>query len=203
MDQPQKQPNLVLASTSPYRGELLRRLEVPFDVAPPEFDERTMDHKLGEFGVREFACMLANAKARSLAARYPGRWILGADQLAVVSEDPPQVLHKPGTEERALETLMRLRGRTHLLVTGVVLIEADTDRAFEALDVHHLTMRSFSREEASAYVRNYKPLNCAGSYRIEDAGIKLFESVQGEDFTGIIGLPLLATARLLRQAGLM
>jgi len=196
-------PKLVLASTSPYRGELLRRLEVSFDAAPPAFDERTMDSRLAQLGVRKFACLLAGEKARSLAARYPGRWILGADQLAVVSEDPPEVLHKPGTEERALETLMRLRGRSHLLVTGVVLIDADSDRRFEALDVHRLTMRSFSREEASEYIRRYQPLNCAGSYRIEDAGIKLFESVQGDDFTGIIGLPLLATARLLRQAGLL
>ena len=199
----QRPPTLVLASTSPYRGELLRRLEVPFEAAPPDFDERTMDTKLAALGVRKFACLLAAHKARSLAAQYPGRWILGADQLAVVSEDPPEVLHKPGTEERAMETLMRLCGRTHLLVTGVVLIEADSDRAYEAVDVHRLTMRSFSRDEAAAYVRHYQPLNCAGSYRIEDAGIKLFESIEGDDFTGIIGLPLLATAGLLRRAELL
>ena len=203
MNHPKRPPQLILASTSPYRAELLRRLEVPFDAAPPDFDERALDDQLEALGIREFACTLARGKARSLAAQHPGKWILGADQLAVVSEDPPEVLHKPGNEARALETLMRLRGRSHLLVTAVVLVHADSDRCLEAIDVHTLTMRAFSREEAAAYICAYKPLNCAGSYRIEDAGIKLFESVSGEDFTGIIGLPLLATARLLRGAGLL
>lgn len=194
---------LILASTSRYRAELLSRLEVPFEQAAPTFDERTLDHELPRLGVRKFAVRLAEMKARSLATAHPGRWILAADQLAVVSEDPPEVLHKPGTPARAVETLMRLRGRTHQLVTGVILLRAGDDHYLEELDVHRLTMRDFSEQEARAYVASHAPVDCAGSYRIEDAGIKLFASIEGQDFTGIIGLPLLATARLLRRAELL
>ena len=194
---------LILASTSRYRAELLSRLEIPFEQAAPSFDERTLDHELESLGVRRFAIRLAEMKARSLADQYPDRWILAADQLAVVSEDPPEVLHKPGTPERALATLMRLSGRSHQLVTGVVLLRAGEQHFLEEVDVHRLTMRRFSEDEAADYVASHRPVDCAGSYRIEDAGIKLFESIEGQDFTGIIGLPLLATARLLRAARLL
>lgn len=197
------EPSLVLASTSPYRASLLERLEVPFVTAAPTVDERSFDALLPTLGTRGYALKLAAEKASSLAESRPGMWILGADQLAVVSEDPPEVLHKPGTAARAVETLMRLRGRTHSLVTGVVLANADRNIRYEAVDVHHLTMRAFSRAEATHYVDTHAPLNCAGSYRIEDAGIKLFERIEGSDFTGIIGLPLLATASLLRRAELL
>ena len=98
---------------------------------------------------------------------------------------------------------MRLSGRTHQLITGVCLLEAGTGRSLEALDHQELTMRQFERDEAQAYVTRHSPLDCAGSYRIEDAGIKLFERIVGGDYTGIIGLPLLAVAALLRRAQLL
>ena len=109
----------------------------------------------------------------------------------------------PGREEVAIEHLMALSGRTHHLTTGVVLLPPGGGEPLEAVDEQRLTLRAFDRAEAEAYVRRHRPLECAGSYRIEDAGIKLFERIEGTDTTGIIGLPLLAVSRLLRAAGLL
>jgi septum formation protein len=98
---------------------------------------------------------------------------------------------------------MRLSGATFRLVTGVVLLDAATGEAATAVDIQTLTMRAYGEREAADYVRRYQPLDCAGSFRIEDAGIKLFTRIDGADYTGIIGLPLLAVARLLRGVGLL
>ncbi|WAS93325.1 Maf family protein [Nannocystis punicea] len=193
--------DLVLASTSRYRRELLTRLEVPFLAAAPAFDERAEDARFGELGAQEFALRLALGKAESLRAAHPGTWILGADQVAV--GPGPDLLHKPGTEDQALAQLMRLSGATFQLVTGVVLLDTVGGDTGTAVDVQTLTMRAYGEDEAAAYVRRHQPLDCAGSFRIEDAGIKLFERIDGADFTGIIGLPLIAVARLLRGAGLL
>jgi len=196
---------LVLASTSKYRGELLGRLGVPFEQAKPDFDERAHDERWGSMPAADFALALAEGKARSLAAAHPGSLILAADQIAVLPDEGRVgvMLTKPGTQARAVEHLMRLAGRTHLLITGVVLYDAGRDEQSAVVDEQRMTMRAFGREEAEAYVREYKPVDCAGSYRIEDAGIALFERVEGLDYTGIIGLPLMATGRLLRAEGLL
>lgn len=98
---------------------------------------------------------------------------------------------------------MRLRGRTHALITGVALLNAATGEIDERVDHQRLTMRRYSEAEAAAYIRAHRPLDCVGSYRIEDAGIRLFAAIEGQDFTGIIGLPLLAVGGLLRTRGLM
>ncbi|MBZ5709799.1 Maf family protein [Nannocystis pusilla] len=193
--------NLVLASTSRYRRDLLARLEVPFISAAPAFDERAEDARFGELGAEAFALRLAMGKARSLRDEHPDAWILGADQVAVGPGG--ELLHKPGSEERAIAQLMRLSGAVFRLVTGVVLLDASGGDARTAVDVQTLTMRSYGEEEAATYVRRHRPLDCAGSFRIEDAGIKLFTRIDGADFTGIIGLPLIAVAGLLRDVGLL
>lgn len=192
---------LVLASGSRWRAELLARLELPFDCEVSKFDERAHDHRFAELGPREFALLLARGKAEAVARKRPGDWVLGADQLAILDEpEGPTLLHKPGTEDRAVAQLMRLRGRTHTLLTAVVLVGPQ----FEAheFDEQHLTMREFDEAEARAYVQRHRPLASVGSYHIEDAGIRLFERIDG-DYTGIMGLPLLAVCRLLRRAKLM
>ena len=197
-------PGLVLASTSRWRAELLARLELPFTSAAPRLDERGEDHLFATLGPREFALHLARAKARSLSTvgEDGGAWILAADQLAVLDEaQGPVLLHKPETEARAVEQLMRLRGRTHRLITAVVLTRAGSEH--HEIDEQRMTMRAFPRAEAEAYVARHQPLDSVGAYHIEDAGIRLFERVEGEDYTGIIGLPLLAVCRLLRAAGLL
>lgn len=195
---------LVLASTSPYRAELLARLELPFDTASPDFDERAEDGRFDELGAAAFALHLARGKARSVAAERPDAWVLAADQTAVLhAEDGPRVLHKPGSPERAVDQLLAMAGRTHELVNGVVLLDAATGGAHELVDRQRLTMRAFERAEAQAYVERHAPTDCVGSYRIEGPGIALFERIESDDFTGIVGLPLLAVARLLREVGLL
>lgn len=188
----------MLASGSRSRAELLARLELPFSCERPEFDERAHDHRFAELGPHDFALLLARGKARAVAERRPGDWILAADQLAVLDEpDGPSLLHKPGTEARAVAQLMRLRGRSHRLINAIVLVGP----GFEAheLDEARLTMREFDEAEARAYVERHRPIDSVGAYHIEDVGIRLFERIEG-DYTGIIGLPLLAVCRLLRAA---
>lgn len=196
-------PPLVLASTSAARRQLLGRLEIAFDVAAPDFDEGAHRSAFEQMGDAEFALMLARGKAQSLVARYPHRWILAADQVAVLPGPSRRLLEKPGRPEVAVEHLMALSGQTHHLTTGVVLLHADSGEAHTTVDAQHLTLRPFERSEAEDYVARYAPLECAGSYRIEDAGIKLFEKIEGSDYTGIMGLPLLAVGRLLREVGLL
>jgi len=194
---------LLLASTSRYRKALLERLDVPFESAAPEFDERSLDGEFGRMSHDAFATALALGKAKSLRPHWPDHFILAADQIAVLPGDPPQLLHKAGTQARAVAQLMEMGGRTHMLVTAVVLMRPGDDAVTSTVDHQRMVMRAFAQEEAERYVRHYQPLDCAGAYRIEDAGIRLFERIDGHDYTGIIGLPLLAVCRLLRGVGLL
>ena len=195
-------PALVLASGSRWRAELLARLDLEFDCQPADFDERAHDHRFAELGPEGLALLLAEGKAEAVAHVRPGDWILAADQIAVLDEPSgPVLLHKPGTEARAIAQLQRLRGRGHRLLTAVVLRGPGGFMAHD-FDTQALTMREFSDAEAEAYVRRYRPVDSVGSYHVEDAGIKLFERIDG-DHTGIMGLPLLAVCRLLRRAGLL
>lgn len=197
--------SLVLASTSSYRARLLERLDIPFTAVAPEFDERAYDDAFATTSDDAFATMLARGKAESLRATHPTAAILAADQLAVLPAQPGvasrTLLHKPGDRDRAVQQLVQLAGKTHRLVTAVVLLDAATGRTWQDVDTVELTMRAFDRAEAAAYVDAHAPLDCVGSYRIEDAGIWLFESVRGADPTSIMGLPLLKVCTLLRAAG--
>ncbi len=194
---------LVLASTSAARRALLERLEVPYVAEAPAFDEAAHAHRFEGMTDAEFALMLAWGKAESLAVRHPERFILAADQVAVLPGPPRRRLDKPGRAEVAVEHLVALSGRTHHLTTGVVLLHEARGIRHEAVDEQRLTLRAYDRAEAEAYVRRHQPLECAGSYRIEDAGIKLFERIEGHDYTGIMGLPLIAVAGLLRAVGVL
>lgn len=200
---------LVLASGSRYRAELLSRIDVEFDAIAPEIDERSFDDTFAGGTDEAYALTLARAKAQWVTdelvrrGEQLGAWVLAADQIAVVDAPQRRLLHKPGNTARAVEQLLELAGRTHVLTTGIVLHEAATGRVLVASDRVELTMRRFDRVEASAYVERHAPLDCVGSYRVEDAGIRLMASIAGADPTAIIGLPLLSTCRLLREAGLL
>ena len=194
---------LLLASTSRYRRDLLERLGVPFEVAAPDFDEAAHDHAFASSTDEAFALRLAEGKARSLATAYPQLAILAADQIATLAAPTRTLLHKPGTTERAVAQLMTLAGRTHTLTTAVVLFHPASSRLVPAVDRQRLTMRAYGEDEARAYVAAAKPLDCVGAYRVEDAGVTLFERIDADDVTGIIGLPLLHVCRLLRQFALL
>ncbi len=188
-------PRLVLASTSPYRRELLARLGVAFEVQPPRCDEEAL--KLAGEEPAQQALRLAHAKALSVAAVEPDAFVIGSDQLVDLDG---KALGKPGSQERAVAQLLALSGRTHRLLTALVLACPD-GQLLSHLDVHLLTMHAFDQAAAQRYVQADDPRDCAGSYKIEARGIRLFARVQGEDFTAITGLPLLALAHLLRTRG--
>ena len=189
---------LVLASTSPWRRELLERLGLPFDAVDPELDE-TPWHERGlppEMLVLE----LAAAKARAVASTVsPDSVILAADQVACVDGT---ILLKPGTRGRAIEQLGLLQGRSHRLVTGVVLLDRRDGSCHSSLDIQTLTMRPLSLQQRSNYVDREEVLGCAGSYKIEGLGICLFESLDGKDWTAVIGLPLIRVVDLLERSGI-
>jgi septum formation protein len=189
-------PRLVLASTSRYRRGLLERLGLPFEISRPPYEEQ---HDL-PLPPEELVLHLAREKARSLAPQFPDALLLAADQVA---ELDGRVLTKPGDAARAVEQLGLLAGRTHRLLTGVCVLEARSGRLEEALDVQRMCMRPLSEERLRAYVDLDRPFDCAGSYRVEGPGIALFERMQGDDFTGIIGLPLTRVVELLARFGVV
>ena len=185
---------LVLASTSPYRRELLDRLGVPYVAAAPAYEE---EHGLA-LPPGELVQLLARRKAESLGGAYPEALVIGSDQVA---ELDGEILLKPGSEERAVAQLVRLSGRTHQLLTGVAIHDPRARRTEVALDVHRMTVRPLSEARIRAYVARDRPTDCAGSYKVESAGVALFESMEGLDFTAIVGLPLTLVVTLLARFG--
>jgi len=187
---------LVLASTSPYRNRLLGRLGIPFEACAPDLDEAPFKDR--GLAPEELVRTLAREKARSLTARFPGALILGGDQAAEIDS---RILDKPGTAARAREQLRLLSGRTHRLLTAVALLRPGDGRLEEALEIHALTLRALSDAQIARYVEVDSPLDCAGSYRIEGAGIALFREIRGGDPTAIEGLPLTRVMELLSRMG--
>ena len=186
---------LILGSTSAYRRELLQRLHLPFEVVAPDVDETP------EAGERppELARRLALAKARAVAQRHPSALVIGSDQVADLGGDP---IGKPGTHERAVEQLRRMRGRTVIFQTAVAVVCLDT--GFEQLELApvRVRFRELSDAEIETYLRAETPYDCAGSAKSEGLGIALLETIESDDPTTLVGLPLIRTARMLRAAGL-
>lgn len=186
-------PPLVLASTSRYRRELLARLGLPFTCEASGVDE----HAAGAGRAPESrALALALAKARAIAARRPDAVVIGSDQVCALGDE---VLDKPGTAGAACAQLQRLQAREHRLATGVAVVHGSREVTF--LDVTRLHMHALPADAIARYVAADQPLDCAGSYRIEGLGISLFDRIESEDQTAIVGLPLLATVRTLREFG--
>lgn len=187
---------VVLASTSSYRRALLQRLGLRFECAAPGVDEDR--YKEAGFPPEELVRRLSVAKAEAVATDFPSAVIIGSDQCA---EFEGEVLGKPHTRERAIRQLSGMAGKTHTLWTGVAILDATSGRVTVDVDRHDLRMRSLTDEQIAAYVDRDEPFDCAGSYKIEESGIALFESVEGRDFTAIIGLPLTVVSRRLSEFG--
>ncbi len=185
---------LVLASQSVHRRALLDAAGISYVAATPPFHE-DLTRPLSP---TDLAIAFARGKAESLASAHPDALILGADQ---VVELDGEALGKPGTLERAVAQLLRMQGREHRLLTAVALHDPVAGVTTHALSVHRMKMRPLTRELAERYVAAERPLDCAGSYKVESAGALLFEEMTGDDHTGIIGLPLTVMSRLLRDVG--
>lgn len=182
---------LLLASSSPYRRELLQRLGLPFTTASPDIDESPA---AGETADR-LAIRLAEAKACALRSRFPQHWIIGSDQVACLPDGT--LLHKPSNHEQAVRQLRQCSGRTVTFHTGLCLLDAgsgDRQLCCEPFMVHFRTLQP---EEIENYLRREQPYDCAGSFRMEGLGIALFERLEGADPNSLIGLPLIALNRML------
>lgn len=186
-------PRLILASTSTYRRELLSRLRLPFDTARPEVDESP---RAGETP-GAMAERLAIAKASVIARREPGAFVIGSDQVAELEGRP---LGKPGSRDGALAQLGAMSGREVLFRTAVC-VQREGLASRVAIDTTTVRFRPLSFAEIERYVDAEQPLDCAGSFKSEGLGIALFDAIESTDPTALIGLPLIATARLLREAG--
>ncbi len=185
---------LILGSTSPYRRELLQRLRLRFDVVSPDVDETPL---LGEHP-RALALRLAMAKAQAVAALHPQAVVIGSDQVADLDGEP---LGKPGTHARATEQLRRMRGETVVFHTAVALVCLETGFSQIALAPVHVKLRDLTDAEIERYLLAETPYDCAGSAKSEGLGIALLESIDSDDPTALIGLPLIRTCQMLRAAG--
>ena len=192
---PQPERPLVLGSTSRYRRELLQRLHLAFDVVSPHVDETPLP---GETPAA-IAQRLALAKAHAVAAQRPEAVVIGSDQVADLAGEP---LGKPGNHERAVAQLRRMSGQTVLFQTAVAVVCAATGFERCELAVVRVVFRDLSDDEIERYLRIEQPYDCAGSAKSEGLGIALLDHIDNDDPTALVGLPLIRTARLLRQAGL-
>ena len=187
-------PTLVLASTSTYRRALLERLGLPFTVARPTTDESPLPGELP----RALAERLALAKAEAvLASAADDTWVIGSDQVAELDGRP---LGKPGNHAAGVAQLQSMSGQKVQFLTALCLASQD-GRRLQALDVTTVRFRKLGDDEIERYIAREQPLDCAGSFKSEGLGIALFEEIDNRDPTALIGLPMIATARLLREAG--
>ncbi len=193
MPSPQNR-TLILGSTSRYRRELLARLQLPFEVASPEVDETP---QIGETP-RAIALRLALAKARAVALRFPQAVVIGSDQVADLAG---QALGKPGDHARATAQLRSMRGQTVVFQTAVAVVCQET--GFEEVDIApvQVRFRDLSDAEIEAYLQAEQPYDCAGSAKSEGLGIALLASIQNDDPTALVGLPLIRTCRMISAAG--
>jgi len=185
---------LVLASTSAYRRMLLERFELPFETARPDVDETPLPDEAPP----ATADRLAALKARAVAGRFPDALVIGSDQVAYMDSE---VFGKPGTVERAIAQLRRMSGRTVTFHTSLALLNTCTGRTLHESVPTLVRFRALSEAEIVRYVDKERPLDCAGSAKSEGLGITLLDSLTGDDPTALIGLPLIALARMLRAEG--
>ena len=185
---------LILGSTSPYRRALLQRLRISFEIAAPYVDETAQPLETP----KQLACRLAMAKARVIAAQFPGCVVIGADQVADLDG---QALGKPGDHTRATAQLQKMRGRTVIFQTAVAVVCLETGFAQMDLAQVKVKFRELSNEEIETYLRAETPYDCAGSAKSEGLGIALLESIDNDDPTALVGLPLIRTCRMIQAAG--
>jgi septum formation protein len=195
MDHPTPLPRLVLGSTSPYRRDLLTRLRLPFDVEAPRVDETP---RAGE-PPAALAERLARAKASDVAARHGDAIVIGSDQVAELDGLP---LGKPGDHARAVAQLRAMRGRAVRFHTAIAVQRPATGFAGWRLVSVEVRFRELSDAEIEAYLRAEEPYDCAGSAKSEGLGIALLTAIHSDDPSALVGLPLIATCELLRDAGL-
>ncbi|MBE2294692.1 MAG: septum formation inhibitor Maf [Phycisphaerales bacterium] len=185
---------LILASTSPFRRELLTRLELPFDIRAPDIDETPQP---GET-VAALVARLAEQKARAVTQNETSVLVIGSDQAATLDGE---IIGKPGDHPRAVAQLQRASGRVVIFYTGLCLLDCASGQCQVAVEPFRVVFRTLTVEMIESYLRREQPYHCAGSFKSEGLGITLFERLEGEDPTSLIGLPLIRLTRMLEAAG--
>jgi septum formation protein len=185
---------LILASTSPFRKDLLTRLGLPFETRSPDVDES----RLPEEDAVALVSRLAERKARVVAQHEPGALVIGSDQVAVLDGD---ILGKPGTHDRAVGQLSRASGKTVTFQTGLCLLDSDSGRIQVDTVPFQVTFRALQPQQIEQYLSRERPYQCAGSFKSEGLGIALFERLAGDDPNSLIGLPLIRLVRMLENEG--
>lgn len=188
--------DLILASTSRYRRELLLRLGLPFQTARPDVDETPLPNESPQL----LAQRLSEAKARAVAKSFPCAWVIGSDQVAELNG---QAIGKPENFERAADQLSAASGKIMRFYSAFCLLRAEPHKIIIATDITTVHFRSLTATEIERYLHKEQPYDCAGSFKSEGLGISLFEKIESNDPTGLIGLPLISLSKALRQAGLI
>lgn len=186
---------LILASTSPFRRELLHKLGLDFDVDTPDIDESMQKNETPEALVRR----LAEEKARAVAARHADAMVIGSDQAACIGTN---ILGKPGSRDRAIAQLSEASGKLVTFYTGLCLFNSSNGNLQIICEPFHVYFRNLSREQIERYLDAEEPYNCAGSFKSEGLGISLFEKMDGDDPNALIGLPLIRLVTMLQQEGI-
>ncbi len=187
-------PNIFLASSSPYRRGLLDRFLDQYEAVDPDVDESNVD----DLPPGELAASLARKKAEAIAINARQALVIGADQLAVLGDS---VLGKPGDHQRAVEQLLAASGKSVTFLTAVCILDPINKTRYEHTDRTTVRFRQFDRRLAEAYLRHDQPYDCAGSFKLEGAGYVLFDTVETNDPTALIGLPMIWVADRLLQLG--
>lgn len=185
---------LLLASSSPYRRELLSRLHLPFDCSAPDIDETAHNNETAE----HLVLRLAEAKARALTLSHPDHLIIGSDQVAILGRE---ILGKPHTPERAMAQLKACSGNSVTFLTSVALLDSRSGRLQVDCVPFTVHFRELDESCIERYLRIEQPYDCAGSFKAEGLGISLFRTTSGSDTTSLIGLPLIRLVDMLLEEG--
>lgn len=191
----QNQPTLILASSSPYRRELLARLQVMFLCQSPVIDETAL---AGE-NATALVMRLSEEKARKVAMSHPAAIIIGSDQVALLND---QILTKPDSHEKARQQLEQACGQNVIFNTGLCVFNAATGSVQVDCVPYSVKFRTLDTNEIEHYLEKEKPYDCAGSFKSEGLGVSLLEKMSGDDPTALIGLPLIRLSQMLRNEGI-
>lgn len=186
---------LILASTSPYRQQILQKLHIDFEIDAPEVNEQALENE----SPRELVKRLSKAKAMAVAERHSHALIIGSDQVAVLNK---QILGKPHTHDNAVQQLKAASGKRVEFLTGLCLYNSATQQAQVACVPFTVYFRQLGDDQIERYLKQDQPYNSAGSFKSEDLGISLFEKLEGEDPNTLIGLPLIELVRMLKNEGI-
>lgn len=186
---------LILASSSPFRRQILDKLQIEYTCISPDIDESQLENETASQLVKR----LAENKAQKIADSVSDSLVIGSDQVAVLEDE---ILGKPHTHENAVEQLKKLSGKTVTFLTGLALINSKTGQVQSETVPFKVVFRSLSKQMIENYLKTEQPYNCAGSFKSEALGIVLFEKLEGEDPNTLVGLPLIRLVRMLESEGM-